>query len=522
MFSRIYSAALTGIEGRIISVEADVGDGLPQMNMVGALGREVREARDRVWTAIKNLGIRLPARRITINLSPADIRKEGTSFDLPIAAAVLMSFGYLPESFFQDTLLAGELSLNGQICRINGVLPIVFSACQNGMRRCMIPKENAKEGAAVSGIEVMGIASLQELMDVANGKKPWEAQPCQNFLKDDSHGRKQLDFSEVRGQQTAKRAIEIAVSGMHNLLMTGSPGSGKTMLARRIPGIMPELSFDECLEISKIYSVAGLTGEGNGLIRHRPFRAPHHTITPTALIGGGRIPKPGEISLSGHGVLFLDELTEFCKDTLELLRQPLEEHEVMISRVNGGCRYPADFILVAAMNPCACGYYPDRTICRCTERQIYRYLSRLSRPFLDRIDLSVEMAPIRYEQLLPGEKEEKTESTVQIRKRIEKVRNIQQERYEKEKIRCNGELTPDLLEKYAPLASREQEFLEKVFQTYGLSARAYHKLIKTARTIADMEESRAVNVRHLSEAVCYRSIDRKFQEKGMWGRQNGK
>lgn len=513
MFSRVYGAALTGIEGRLVSVEADVSDGLPQMNMVGALGTEVREARDRVWTAIKNLGIRLPAKRITVNLSPADMRKEGTAFDLPIAAAVLMSFGYLPESFFQDTLLAGELSLNGQLCRINGVLPIVFSAYQNGMRRCIIPKENAKEGAVVSGMEVMGIAGLQELIDLANEEKAWEPEQCRISLEQENYLEKIPDFSEIRGQQTAKRAIEIAAAGMHNLLMTGPPGSGKTMLARRIPGIMPELSFDECVEISKIYSVAGLLGDKEGLLRHRPFRAPHHTITPTALIGGGRIPKPGEISLSGHGVLFLDELTEFHKDTLEMLRQPLEEHEVTISRVGGNCRYPADFILVAAMNPCACGYYPDRNICRCTERQIRRYLDKLSRPFLDRIDICVETEPMKYEQLLSGEKEKKPESTAQIRARIEKARKIQRERYQKEEIRCNGELTPKLLEKYAPLGKKEQEFLEKIFGRLRLSARAYHKMIKTARTIADMEGSQEITVLHLSEAVCYRSIDYKFQEK---------
>ncbi len=505
MFSKLYSAALLGMEACLISVEADVSDGLPQMNMVGVLGTEVREAKDRVWTAIKNLGIRLPARRITINLSPADIRKEGTAFDLPIAAAVLMSFGYLPETFFKDTLLVGELGLNGQLCRINGVLPIVFTASQYGLKRCIIPKENAKEGSMIKGIEVMGISTLQELIFLANEKKVWQPEKfsfCQTMSS-----KEVLDFSDVNGQKSAKRAIEIAVAGMHNLLMIGSPGSGKTMLAKRIPGIMPEFSFEECMEVSKVYSVAGLLNDKDGLVKNRPFRSPHHTLTSTALIGGGRLPKPGEISLASHGVLFLDELTEFHKDTLEMLRQPLEEHQITISRIYGTYRYPADFILVAAMNPCACGYYPNRNFCHCTERQIYKYLNRVSRPFLDRIDLCVETQPLEYEQLISKEKQE---SSREIRKRVEIARNLQKERYQKENITCNGELTPQLIEKYIVLSKREQNYLEEIFQRLSLTARSYHKIIKTARTIADLEESKEISLLHLSEAACYRSMDKKF------------
>ncbi len=316
-----------------------------------------------------------------------------------------------------------------------------------------------------------------------------------------------MDFSDVNGQKSAKRAIEIAVAGMHNLLMIGSPGSGKTMLAKRIPGIMPEFSFEECMEVSKVYSVAGLLNDKEGLIKNRPFRSPHHTLTSTALIGGGRLPKPGEISLASHGVLFLDELTEFHKDTLEMLRQPLEEHQITISRIYGTYRYPADFILVAAMNPCACGYYPNRNFCHCTERQIYKYLNRVSRPFLDRIDLCVETQPLEYEQLISKEKQE---SSREIRKRVEIARNLQKERYQKEKITCNGELTPQLIEKYIVLSKREQNYLEEIFQRLSLTARSYHKIIKTARTIADLEGSKEISLLHLSEAACYRSMDKKF------------
>lgn len=505
MFSKLYSAALLGMEACLISVEADVSDGLPQMNMVGVLGTEVREAKDRVWTAIKNLGIRLPARRITVNLSPADIRKEGTAFDLPIAAAVLMSFGYLPEDFFKDTLLIGELGLNGKVCSVNGVLPIVFTASKQGLKRCIIPKENAKEGSMIKGIEVMGISTLQELIFLANEKKAWQPEKfsfCQTMSS-----KEVLDFSDVSGQKSAKRAIEIAVAGMHNLLMIGSPGSGKTMLAKRIPGIMPEFSFEECMEVSKVYSVAGLLKDSDGLVKNRPFRSPHHTVTPTALIGGGKLPKPGEISLASHGVLFLDELTEFHKDTLEMLRQPLEEHQVTISRIYGTYRYPADFILVAAMNPCACGYYPNRNFCHCTERQIYKYLDRVSRPFLDRIDLCVETQPLEYEQLISKEKQE---SSREIRKRVELARNLQKERYQKENITCNGELTPQMIENYIVLSKREQDYLEEIFYRLSLTARSYHKIIKTARTIADLEGSKEISLLHLSEAACYRSMDKKF------------
>jgi len=511
MFSKIYSAALFGIEGCMIHVEADVSDGLPQMNMVGALGTEVREARDRVWTAIKNLGIHLPAKRITVNLSPADIRKEGTSFDFPIAAAVLVAFGYLPESFFHNTLLAGELSLNGKLCRINGVLPMVLSAKQNGLKKCIVPMENAQEGAVVQGMEVVGIESLQELLELANQIRSWKPQITFSDVICPESAKVFLDFSEVSGQQAAKRAIEIAVAGMHNLLMVGPPGSGKTMLARRIPGIMPNLCFEERLEISKIYSIAGLLKKGEELVRNRPFRAPHHSVSPAALIGGGRLPKPGEISLAGHGVLFLDELTEFQRTTLEMLRQPLEEHTVTISRMNGSYTYPADFILCAAMNPCACGYYPDRSRCRCSSHQIRRYLDKLSRPFLDRIDICVETEPVTYSQLIVKEgSRERSESSDAIRRRVEYARQLQKERYKMEEIRCNGELTPQLLERYAPLGKKEKEYLSKVFDQLSLSARSYHKIIKTARTIADIEESEKITCAHLSEAVCYRSNGNHF------------
>jgi magnesium chelatase family protein len=509
MFSKAYSAAIHGINGLIVSVEADVSDGLPLFDMVGFLASEVKEARERVRIALKNSGYMLPAKRITVNLSPADIRKEGTAFDLPVAIAILTAFGYIPEENLKQVLIIGELSLNGNINKVNGVLPIVYSAMQQGFHKCIVPKENAREGAVVNGIATYGVTSLAEVVELL--KDGGEITPEYVDIKELFHQTEQeelLDFAEVAGQKAAKRAIEIAVSGMHNILMIGPPGSGQTMLAKRIPTIMPDLSFNESMEISKIYSIAGLMDQ-QALISQRPFRAPHHTITTTALTGGGYTPKPGEISLAHLGVLFLDELPEFQKNTIEVLRQPLEDKSITITRLNATYRYPAGFMLVAAMNPCSCGYYPDRNKCNCSINLVKRYLGRISQPLLDRFDICIEALQMNYKELQIQEKEDTSE---EIRKRVGIARKIQLERYQGQNIYFNSLLTPRSIKKYCKLGTKEQALIEHAFVKMNLSARAYHRILKVARTIADLDQSEQIGTKHISEAICYRSMDQKY-----WG-----
>lgn len=510
MFSKVFSAAVDGINGRIIQVEVDLSDGLPIFEMVGYLGSQVKEAKERVRISLKNSGFRLPPKRTTINLSPADLRKEGTAFDLPIATAILITLGVIPESNVKNTLIIGELSLDGKVNKVNGVLPIVYAALQSGFNRCIVPKENSKEGAVINGIEVIGVTNLLETVEYLNNSHNLESEYVDiEELFGNIQESSLLDFSDVTGQVAVKRAATVAVSGMHNLLMIGSPGSGKTMIAKRIPTIMPELSLQESIEISKIYSIVGLLNNEQIMIRKRPFRSPHHTITIPALTGGGRNAKPGEISLGSGGVLFLDELPEFNKNTLETLRQPLEEREVMIARLNSSCKYPANFMLVAAMNPCNCGYYPDRNLCRCSPNQINRYLGKISQPLLDRIDICVETLKIDYKEL---EEHEPAETSAEIRKKVMTAREMQIFRYREEKIRFNSELTPRMLKKYCELGEKEKELFEKAFVNLNLSARAYHRILKVSRTIADLDGAEKINTNHLSEAICYRSLDKKY-----WG-----
>lgn len=497
------TSILQGIAGIPVYVEADVSDGMPCFEMVGSLSTEVKESKERVRTALKNCGYVLPAKRITVNFIPANVRKTGSGFDLPVVAAVLAATGILPEGALKDVLIVGEIGLNGEVLEISGILPMVAEAKERGLLSCIIPEGNRSEAGLIGGMKIYAISSIPEMIHILNGGAYQERLTVQPKVR----GKASIDFADIQGQRFVKRACEVAVCGMHNLLMIGPPGAGKTMTAMRIPTILPPLDDEEKLELSKIYSVNGMFGVREELMDERPFRCPHHTITAKGLVGGGVVPKPGEISLAHKGVLFLDEFPEFAQSTIEILRQPMEEKTVRLVRGSGTYEYPADFMLVAAMNPCKCGYYPDMNRCRCTSYAIERYINRISQPLLDRIDLCVETPRIAFEELNGQEKEETSE---EIRARVIQVHKVQRERYKGETFRFNSQIPAASIRKYCPLQKSQEAYMERIYKQLNLTARSYHKILKVARTLADMQGCEEIRDTHLNEAVCYRSVDKHF------------
>lgn len=507
MLARVKSYALEGLEGYAVDVEVDVAGGVPGVETVGLASTATKESKERVRAAVKNSGLPYPVRRITVNLAPADTKKEGASLDLPIAVGILVCAEAVTGRLYKEFVMLGELALNGEIRHINGVMPLLISAMQQGERKFIVPRANAAEAGFIEGVDVYAFDTLREVVDFLNGA-PAEPVPKRGFETVRGERSYDADLADVKGQAVAKRALEIAVAGGHNVLMSGPPGAGKTMLAKCVPSIMPDMTFDEAVEVTKIHSVAGILDGREGIVAVRPFRTPHHTVTVPALIGGGAKARPGEVSLAHNGVLFLDEMPEYSRHALETLRQPLEDKRVSVARVMHSVEYPANFMLVASMNPCPCGNYGSRTqTCRCTAAQIHSYLSKLSGPLLDRIDLMIEVDGVEYAELRGGGA---SESSAAVRERVERARAVQRERFVGRGIATNSQMGAADIAKWCAVDENGERLLKKAFEKMGLTARATTRILKVARTIADLAGAENILPVHLAEAIQYRNTERKY------------